>query len=423
MKTADDHTKTSSPSTMLTFDPKKVREDFPILQQKIFNHPLVYLDNAATSQKPQCVIDSISKYYTEYNSNVHRGIHFMSQKATDAFEEARVEVQHFINAKSDSEIVFVRGTTEAINLVAGTYGRQHINEGDEIIVSEMEHHSNIIPWQLLCLEKKAKIRVAPMNDDGELIYEEYEKLFNAKTKFVAITYVSNSLGTINPINKFIAKAHQNHVPVLVDAAQAVPHLKVDVQKIDCDFLVFSGHKMCGPTGSGVLFGKLEHFELMPPYHGGGEMMLSVTFEKTIYKEPPFRFEAGTPNIADVIALGEAIRYMNRIGMGAAFRYEEELTAYGTQLLKDIPGLKIIGTASTKTPVLSFVLEGINAMDAGMYLDTLGIAVRTGHHCNEPVMKHFGIPGTIRASMMFYNTKEELNFLREGIMKTIKLLRR
>ena len=404
------------------FDVDKIRKDFPILNQKVYGKPLVYFDNAATSQKPQIVIDSLVKYYSEYNANIHRGVHYLSQKASNAYDEVRKKNQRFINSESEKEIIFVRGTTEGINLVASTYGRKNINAGDEIIISAMEHHSNIVPWQILCEEKGAILKVIPMNDKGEIIFEEFEKLINPKTKFISIVYISNSLGTINPVKKIIEKAHQHSIPVLIDAAQAVAHLKVDVQELDCDFLAFSSHKMFGPTGVGVLYGKMKHLESMPPYQGGGDMIMSVSFEKTTYNEVPFKFEAGTPNVADVIAFGTAIDYLAQLNHSKIEKYERELLDYATQQLSEINEVRLIGTAKEKAGVISFILKGINAMDAGMYLDTLGIAVRTGHHCTEPVMKLMCVPGTIRASFLFYNTKEEIDKLVDGIKKAIKLLK-
>ena len=404
------------------FDVELIRKDFPILAQKVYGKPLVYFDNAATSQKPQCVIDSLVKYYSEYNANIHRGVHFLSQKASVAYDEVRGKVRQFINAESEQEIVFVRGTTEGINLVASSYGRKNINAGDEVIITAMEHHSNIVPWQLLCEEKGAKLRIIPINNDGEIIFEEFEKLLNERTKFISVVYISNSLGTVNPVKRIIEKAHQLDIPVMVDAAQAVAHIEVDVQDLDCDFMAFSSHKMYGPTGTGVLYGKMKLLEDMPPYQGGGDMIRSVSFEKTTYNDVPYKFEAGTPNVADVIAFGAAIDYLSKLNHGAIERYEKDLLEHATQQLSEIKELKITGTAKEKAGVISFILEGINAMDAGMYLDTLGIAVRTGQHCTEPVMDFFKIPGTIRALFLFYNTKEEIDALVEGVKKAIKLLK-
>ncbi len=406
-----------------TFDPQKARRDFPLLKQTAYGKPLIYFDNAATSQKPQMVIDELTKYYTEYNANIHRGVHYLSQKASQEFDDVRVKAQQFINAQSQKEIVFVRGTTEAINLVASSYGRKNISAGDEIIISAMEHHSNIVPWQMLCEEKKVVLKVIPMNDNGELLIDEFEKLISPKTKFIAVVHISNSLGTINPVKQIIVKAHQHNIPVLVDGAQSVVHTPVDVQELDCDFFAFSGHKMFGPTGIGCLYGKLHLLEDMPPYQGGGEMIHSVSFAKTTYNEVPFKFEAGTPNIADVIALGTAFDYIQSLNRKAIADYESELTEYASAKLKDIESIRLIGTAKEKASVVSFIIEGVNALDAGMYLDTMGIAVRTGHHCTEPVMDRFKIPGTIRASFLFYNTKEEIDVMVEGVKKAIALLKK
>lgn len=404
------------------FNVEEVRKDFPILTQKVYGHPLVYLDNAATSQKPQVVIDALTKYYSEYNANIHRGVHYLSQKASQAYDDVRVKTQKFINANSEKEIVFVRGTTEAINLVASTYGRKNIHAGDEIIISAMEHHSNIVPWQMLCEEKKAVLKVIPMNDAGQLLIDEFEKLYSLKTKFISLVYVSNSLGTINPVKEIIAKAHEKNIPVMLDGAQAVSHFPVDVQDLDCDFFAFSGHKMLGPTGIGVLFGKINLLENMPPYMGGGDMISSVSFEKTTYNEVPHKFEAGTPHVEGVIALGAAIDYWNSLNRDEVIAHEDALLKYCAEQLSQIPEVKFIGTAKEKTGVCAFILEGINALDAGMFLDTLGIAVRTGHHCTEPVMMRLNIPGTIRASFFFYNTFEEVDKLVDGVKKAVKLLK-
>lgn len=405
------------------FDVEAIRKNFPILSQTAYGKPLIYFDNAATSQKPQVVIDALTKYYSEYNANIHRGVHFLSQKASQAFDDVRVKVQQLINAKSEREIIFTRGTTESINLVAATWGRKNISDGDEIIISAMEHHSNIVPWQMLCEEKNAILKVIPMNDDGELLLGEFEKLLSAKTKFISLVHTSNSLGTINPVKKIIAKAHENNSLVLVDGAQAIAHDEIKVQDLDCDFFAFSGHKMFGPTGIGCLYGKLNLLEAMPPYQGGGEMIHSVSFERTTYNEVPFKFEAGTPNIADVIALGTAIDYLQSLDRNKIAAHEHELMMYASEKLKAIDGIKLIGTAKNKASVVSFVIEGVNALDAGMYLDTLGIAVRTGHHCTEPVMKRFKISGTIRASFLFYNTKQEIDMMIDGVKKAIKLLKK
>jgi cysteine desulfurase / selenocysteine lyase len=397
------------------------RFHFPLLRQQVNGKPLVYLDNAATSQKPQVVIDAITKYYHEENSNIHRGVHYLSEKATQSYEGARVKVQHFIHARSSQEIVFTRGTTEAINLVAASFGRKNVESGDEVVVSAMEHHSNIVPWQMLCEEKGAKLRVIPMNDAGELLLDEYEKLLNERTKIVAVVHISNALGTINPVRQMIAMAHARHIPVLIDGAQAVPHMKVDVQELDCDFYAFSSHKMFGPTGVGVLYGKQQLLENMPPYQGGGDMIRSVTFEKTTYNDLPYKFEAGTPNIAGGIGLGAAVDYINGMDLNAVAAYEQELLTYGTEKLLAIPGLKIIGTAAQKASVISFVLEGIHPHDIGTILDYEGVAIRTGHHCAQPVMQRFGIPATARASFAFYNTKDEIDVLVRSIDKVKEVL--
>ena len=397
-------------------DVQQVRQDFPILKEKIYDKPLVYLDNAATSQKPQVVIEAISRYYLRENSNVHRGVHLLSQQATEEYENARIKMQRFINASDSKEIVFVRGATEAINLVASSYGGKCVGEGDEIVISAMEHHSNIVPWQILCEEKGAKLRIIPMNDRGELLLEEYEKLLNSKTRLVAVVHVSNSLGTINPVKKIIELAHQNNTPVLLDGAQAAPHIKLDVQELDCDFYAISSHKVYGPTGIGVLYGKAELLESMPPYQAGGDMISSVTFEETLYNALPFKFEAGTPNIAGVIGLGAAIEYVNCIGLDRIAARESKLLAYASEKISVIPGLKPIGTAREKAGVLAFVMDGIHAHDIGTILDQEGIAIRTGHHCSQPVMDYFDVPATARASFSFYNTREEADILVRGLQK-------
>ncbi|HEX4002149.1 MAG TPA: cysteine desulfurase [Candidatus Acidoferrales bacterium] len=398
------------------FDVERVRADFPILEQKVHGKPLVYLDNAATSQKPRAVIDAISRYYEGTNANIHRAVHHLSEQATGEYEAARITAQKFINAASPTEVIFVRGTTEGINLVAQTFGRANIHAGDELIVTDMEHHSDIVPWQLLCQDRGAKLRVVPINDRGELIFEEYEKLLGPKTKLVCVTHVSNALGTVNPVREIIAKAHSRGVPVLVDGAQAVPHLKVDVQALDCDFYSFSGHKVYGPTGIGVLYGKKALLEAMPPYQGGGDMILSVTFEKTTYNRLPYKFEAGTPDIAGVIGLGAALEYVEGLGIETIGAYEHELLDYATAAVSSIPGLKIIGTAREKAGVLSFTLENIHPHDIGTILDREGIAIRTGHHCSQPVMRRFGVDSTARASFAMYNTKQEVDALVRGIEK-------
>jgi cysteine desulfurase/selenocysteine lyase len=402
------------------FDVARIREDFPVLKQQIRGKPLVYLDNAATSQKPQVVIDTLVRYYTTGNANVHRGVHYLSQQATQDYEDARRKVRQFLNAADDREIIFVRGATEGINLVASSYGKQFIGEGDEIIISAMEHHSNIVPWQILCQEQGACLRVIPMSDSGELSMEEYEKLLCPRTKLVSVVHISNSLGTINSVEQIVALAHSCGVPVLVDGAQSAPHMPVDVQKLDCDFFVFSGHKLYGPTGIGVVYGKADLLEAMPPYQGGGEMIKSVTFEKTLYNSLPNKFEAGTPDIAGAIGLGAAIDYITELGMGRISAYEHELLEYGMQRLSTISSLRLIGTAREKASILSFVLEGIHPHDIGTILDSEGIAIRTGHHCTQPVMDRLGIPATARASLAFYNTKAEIDALVKGIDKAIEV---
>jgi cysteine desulfurase/selenocysteine lyase len=406
---------------MTPFNINKIRSEFPILSEKAHGKPLVYFDNAASSQKPKVVIDALVDYYSSYNANIHRGVHFLSQKASAAFDGVREKVKTFINAPSEREIIFVRGTTEAINLVASTYGRKNIGQGDEILISAMEHHSNIVPWQMLCEEKGAVLKVIPMNEKGELMMNELPTLLTEKTKFVSVVHISNSLGTMNPVKEIIRQAHAKGIPVLVDGAQSTAHEIIDVQDLDADFFAFSGHKILAPTGVGCLYGKLHLLEAMPPYHGGGEMISSVSFEKTTYNEVPFKFEAGTPNIADVIALGTAIDYWNQLDRQAVSAWEKELLNYATKLISEIPAVRLIGTAENKASVVSFVIEGVNALDAGMFLDTKGIAVRTGHHCTEPVMQFFKIPGTLRASFMFYNTKEEIDSLVENLTKAIALL--
>ena len=402
------------------FDVVRIREDFPILKEMVHGKPLVYLDNAATSQKPRVVLDALDHYYTTENANVHRGIHYLSQQATQGYEDARGKIRQLLNASDDREIIFVRGTTEGINLVAQSYGRQNIGEGDEIIISAMEHHSNIVPWQILCQERGAHLRVIPMNDDGELLMDEYEKLLGPRTKLVSIVHLSNSLGTINPVEQIIEMAHGRGIPVLVDGAQSTPHMTIDVRKMDCDFFVFSGHKLYGPTGIGALYGKAELLESMPPYQSGGDMIKSVTFEKTIYNSLPYKFEAGTPNIGGAIGLGAAIDYINGIGMDRMAAYEHELLEYGTQRLSTISGLRLIGTAREKADVLSFVLRDIHPHDIGTILDSEGIAIRTGHHCTQPVMDRFSIPATARASLAFYNTRDDIDALVKGIDKVIEV---
>ncbi len=399
---------------------QKVRADFPILNQKINGKPLVYFDNGATSQKPQIVIDAISKYYQEINANIHRGVHSLSQLATDAYELSRRKIQQHINAKHAHEIIFTSGATHSINAVANGFG-SILKQGDEVLVSALEHHSNIVPWQMLCEKTGATLKVIPINDAGELIQTEYEKLLSTNTKIVTVNHISNALGTINPIAEMIRKAHAVGAAVLIDGAQAVPHLKPDVQKLDCDFYVFSGHKMCGPTGTGILYGKEAWLNKLPPYQGGGEMIATVTFEKTTYADLPHKFEAGTPNIAGGIVLGTAVDYLNEIGFDTIAQYEHELLEYATEKLLEIEGLKIFGTAKQKTSVISFNIDGIHPYDIGTIIDKKGIAVRTGHHCAQPIMDFFRIPGTIRASFAFYNTKEEIDMMVDAIQKAKAML--
>jgi len=410
------------PAPPVLWDVERVRQDFPALHQQVHGKPLVYLDNAATSQKPQVVIDALTAYYSRENSNVHRGVHLLSEKATQAYEAGRARVQRFLNAADTREIVFVRGATEGINLVAASYGRTWVGAGDEIIISAIEHHSNIVPWQILCEEKGAVLRVIPVNDDGELLLDEYARLLGARTKLVAVGHISNALGTINPIEQMIEMAHRQGVPVLIDGAQAAPHLRVDVRALDCDFYVFSGHKTLGPTGIGVLYGKAEWLERMPPYQSGGDMIASVTFEKTTYNALPYKFEAGTPHIAGVIGLGVALDYLSGLGLDRVVAYERELLAYGTAALRAVPGVRIIGTAREKASVLSFVVDGVHAHDVGTVLDQAGVAVRAGHHCAMPVMQRFGVPATVRASLAFYNTREELGALVAGLHDVREIFR-
>jgi cysteine desulfurase / selenocysteine lyase len=402
------------------FDVHRLRKDFPLLSLKVHGKPLVYLDNGATSQKPQIVIDALNRYYTEENSNIHRGVHFLSERATAAYEEAREKLRRFVNAGSLQEIIFVRGTTEAINLVTQSYGRAFLKEGDEIIISAMEHHSNIVPWQILCEQVGARLRLIPINHDGELVIDEYRRVLNEKTKFVSVTHVSNALGTIVPVKEIVQLAHERSVPVLVDGAQAVPHLKVDVQDIGCDFYAFSGHKLFGPTGVGVLYGRAELLEAMPPYQGGGDMISLVTFEKTHYNVLPYKFEAGTPNIAGGIGLGAAIDYLNGLDWGQIAAHEHDLLAYGTDALSSFPGLRIIGTAKDKAGVISFVFDQVHAHDVGTILDQEGVAVRAGHHCAMPVMQRFGVPATTRASFAFYNSREEIDVLVRALHRVSKV---
>ncbi|CBE69428.1 Highly similar to cysteine desulfurase [Candidatus Methylomirabilis oxygeniifera] len=411
---------TTLPEVGMTFDAEGIREDFPVLQQQIHGKPLVYLDNAATSQKPRSVVDTIERYYLTENSNVHRGIHLLSERATEAFEGARAKVARFFNVGDVREIVFVRGATEGINLVAQSFVRPRLAVGDEILISEMEHHSNIVPWQIACEQTGAVLRVVPINDDGELRLDEYERLLGPRTRLVSIVHVSNALGTINPVKQVIGMAHERGIPVLIDGAQAAPHLAVDVQALDCDFYVCSGHKLFGPTGIGIMFGKARHLEAMPPYQGGGDMILSVTFEKTIYNEAPLKFEAGTPHIAGAIGLGAAIDYVGSIGLDRIAAYEGELLAYATDAVSAIPGIRIIGTAKEKASILSFVLDDIHAHDIGTILDQEGIAIRTGHHCAQPVLQRFRVPATARVSVAFYNTQDEIDALVRAIYKVTEL---
>ena len=398
-----------------------IRQQFPVLNREVKGKPLIYFDNAATAQKPQPVIDALVNYYSGYNSNIHRGIHTLAEEATLAFENTRDAVKQFIHAESREQIIFTRGTTEGINLVAYTWGRQNIKAGDEIVISTMEHHSNIVPWQILCEEKGASLKIIPISNEGELLIDEYEKLLSVKTKLVSIVHASNALGTINPIKRIVDSAHRTGAVVLVDGAQSTVHLEIDVQEMDCDFFVFSSHKLYGPTGVGILYGKKHLLETMPPFQGGGEMIKEVRFEKTTYNDLPYKYEAGTPNIADVIALKTALDFIHRTGEEKIRRHEEDLLHYATAKLEQIPGLRIIGRAKQKLSVLSFVIDGMHPQDIGILLDNKGIAVRTGHHCTQPLMDRFGITGTVRASFAMYNTKEEIDELVIGLQKAIKML--
>jgi cysteine desulfurase / selenocysteine lyase len=402
-------------------DINEIRKDFPILSQKVRGKQLVYLDNAATTQKPQVVIDAINKYYAEQNSNIHRGVHFLSQQATTAYEDARKKIQQFINAPKAEQIIFTKGTTDGINLVAHSFGKAFVKQGDEIIISALEHHSNIVPWQMLCEDRGATLKVIPINDKGELLIEEFKKLLSPKTKLVAVNHISNTLGTINPIEEIISLSHSVGAKVLIDGAQAVAHTKVDVQQLDCDFYVFSGHKLFGPTGIGVLYGKEELLNSIPPYQGGGDMIKTVTFEKTEYNDLPHKFEAGTPNIVGGIGLGAAIEYVNSIGLENIAQQENALLYFATEQLKLIDGIRFIGEAEKKTSVISFLVDGAHPFDVGTILDQLGIAVRTGHHCTQPLMDFYQIPGTVRASFSFYNTNEEVDTLLEGLKKAMQML--
>lgn len=401
-------------------DLNKIREDFPILSRTVYNRPLVYLDNGATTQKPRCVVDAITDEYYSVNANVHRGVHFLSQQATELHEASRETVRRFINARSTNEIVFTRGTTESINLLAYSFGEAMMKEGDEVIVSEMEHHSNIVPWQLLAERKGIRLRVIPITDEGELIMDEYERLFTEKTRLVSVMHVSNVLGTVNPVRRIIDIAHSHGVPVLIDGAQSTPHFAVDMQELDCDFFAFSGHKIYGPTGIGVLYGKEEWLDRLPPYQGGGEMIKNVSFEKTTFNELPYKFEAGTPDYVATHALAKALDYVSEIGMDNIQRHEQELTHYAMERMAEIPGMRFIGTAPEKDAVISFLVGDIHHLDMGTLLDRLGIAVRTGHHCAEPLMRRMGIEGTVRASFGLYNTKEEVDILVAGIDRVRKM---
>jgi cysteine desulfurase/selenocysteine lyase len=403
------------------FDIAKVRADFPILSEQVYNQPLVYFDNGATTQKPVQVIEAVDDYYRSYNSNVHRGVHYLSQKATDAEEAARRTVAQFLNARHTHEVIWTRGTTEAINLVASSFGKRYIQAGDEVIISAMEHHSNIVPWQIACDDRGATLRVIPINEAGELMMDVFDELLNDKTKIVAVTWVSNSLGTVNPVKEIIRKAHARNVPVLLDAAQAVQHLEVDVQELDVDFLVFSGHKIYAPTGIGVLYGKEALLQEMPPYQGGGSMIKQVTFAKTTWADLPFKFEAGTPHVSGAIGLGAALDYVQQTGLGNIIQWEHELLQYATEQMQQISGLRIIGTAREKAATLSFLVQHIHPFDLGELLDKQGIAVRTGHHCCQPIMEFYDIPGTIRASFSFYNTKEEIDLLVKAVQKGAAML--
>jgi len=406
----------AAPPAEKSFEIEQVRQDFPALSLRVHGKPLVYLDNAASTQKPVAVLDAADRCYREYYSNVHRGVHFLSQQATNAYEEARRKVEGFLGAARSEEIIFVRGATEGINLVASTFGRSRVKAGDEVLITEMEHHSNIVPWQMLCDAVGATLKVAPIDDRGEVILEEYEKLLSERTRLVAMVYISNALGTINPVAQMIQMAHARDVPVLVDGAQAAPHVKIDVQALDCDFFVFSGHKMFGPTGIGALYGRWDLLQSMPPYQGGGEMIRSVTFAKTEYADPPARFEAGTPNIVGAIAMGAAVDYLQGLGLEAIGRYESGLLDYATEALSAVPGVRLVGTATHRASVVSFVIDGVHPHDVGTILDREGIAVRAGHHCAQPVMDHFGVPATVRASLALYNTRQEIDQLVSGVAR-------
>ena len=411
---------TATPERSAAFDAMRYREDFPALRQRVHDRPLVYLDNAATSQKPQQVIERLLRYYEEENANVHRGVHFLSQAATDAYEGSRVKLARFIGAERSSEIIFTRGTTDAINLVASAYGRSNVSSGDEIVITALEHHSNIVPWQLLCEEKGARLRVVPVLEDGQVDYEAFQALLSGRTRIVAFAHVSNALGTVLPAQQMIADAHRAGAVVLVDGAQAVPHMQVDVSTLDADFYCFSGHKMFGPTGTGVLYGKHDLLEAMPPYQGGGDMIERVTFEKTTYNDLPHKFEAGTPHIAGFVGFGTAVDYLGAVGLDRIAGHEHDLLEYAVARIEDEGGVTLIGTAPGKAAVVSFLVDGVHPYDAGTVLDRMGVAVRTGHHCTQPLMDRFGIPGTVRASFAFYNTRADVDALVEGIRQVKKL---
>jgi len=402
------------------FDAQRVRKDFPILSSFVKQQPLVYLDNAATTQKPVHVIDAIRMYYSSQNSNVHRGVHYLSQLATEQYEAARETVREFLNAESTREIIFTRGTTEGINLLARSFGRNHLKPGDEVLISTIEHHSNIVPWQMICDEKGAILKVIPINDAGELLMDEFEKLLSERTKLVSVTHISNALGTVNPIRDIIRKAHTKNIPVLIDAAQSIQHVPIDVRELDCEFLVFSGHKLYGPTGIGVLYGKAEWLEILPPYQGGGDMILSVAFEKTTYNDLPYKFEAGTPNIAGAIGLAAAIDYFTALDMDALIAHEANLLTYATRRISTIPGLTLIGTAKQKASILSFTLCAVHPHDIGTILDQYGVAIRAGHHCAQPTMQRLGIPATARASFSFYNTKQDVDVLVNAVEHVLEV---
>ena len=412
----------NSTSILSAIDVEKIRQQFPVLHQQVNNRDLVYFDNAATSQKPMRVINALTDYYTGYNANIHRGIHTLAEKATKAYEQTREAIRDFVNAKSTEEIIFTRGVSESINLVASSYGRAFLNEGDEVIISGLEHHSNIVPWQLILEEKKGKLKVIPVTDEGEIDLDAYRKLLSSKTKIVAVNHASNSLGTINPIKEIISLAHEVGAVVLIDGAQAGSHLEIDVQAFDCDFYCLSSHKMYGPTGTGILYGKKELLEKMPPYQGGGEMIKDVTFEKTTYNDLPYKFEAGTPNIADVVAYRSAIEFIKELGRENIAAHEHELLVYATEKISALPSVRLVGTAKNKVGVLSFVVEGVHPFDIGQMLDARGIAVRTGHHCTQPLMARFGIEGTVRASFAVYNMKKEIDHLADGLARVISFMK-